>query len=74
MCVEVWEEGNRGQSPPPAFVSAGANIDLHVYSGNLFMIESPVHLSIFGLGVQEYPVLVANIRVQFQVVIEKPIK
>lgn len=38
------------------------------------MIESSVYLSISGLGVREYPVLVANIRVQFQVVIEKPIK
>ena len=38
------------------------------------MIESSVHVSISGLGVQEYPVLVANIRVHFQVVTEKPIK
>lgn len=38
------------------------------------MIESSLHLSIFGLVVQEYPVLVANIIVEFQVVIEKPSK
>lgn len=43
----------QGQSPPPALVSASADIDLHVYSGNLLMTESPVHLSISGLGVQE---------------------
>ena len=62
------------QSPPPALVSASANIDLHVYSGNLFMMESSLHLSISSLEVQEYPVLVANIIVEFQVVIEKPSK
>ena len=38
------------------------------------MIESSLHLSISSLGVQEDPVLVANIIVEFQVVIEKPSK
>lgn len=70
MCVEVWEEGNR-DSPPPALVSASADIDLHVYSRKSAYDKS---LFICQFLVWEcrskYPVLVANIIVEFQDVIE----
>lgn len=41
---------------PPTLIPASPNTDLHdlhIYSGNLFMIASTVHLSVSGLGTQE---------------------
>lgn len=61
---EIWDSS-------PTLVPANPNINLHVYAENLFMIDSTVHLSVSGLGLQEQQVQVANVIVQFDLLYTK---